>query len=103
MEDSELAKDLRKRLPRQAKLHDKMKARERRKLTTTSESAGAMSDHTATGSDSRTTQFEPSTQVMKDRHLHRDKGSGGKWMQGQDSKGSVRRNKYGDIVYDDVK
>lgn len=87
MENSELAERMRKRLPKQARLYDKKKG-----LSTGAETP----TYTVTGEQS---------QNQEERQLRvgvYDKDSAsGDWMQRQDNKRALRRNKYGDIVYDD--
>lgn len=99
MEDSELANKLRKKLPRQAKLHDK-KTRGQLLIPNETESGNDSVSEPA----SWTTHLESSREGRGRSHYDDDRtgsSSGSEWMQRQDSKGSVRKNKYGDIVVDD--
>ena len=93
MEDSELAEKLRKKLPRQARLYDKRKA-----LTSNDLGSGA---RTTMGQ-----QLEsPQRQQGRDKYGGVDdrerSALSGEWMQRQNDKRAIRRNKYGDIVFDD--
>ena len=108
MEDSKLAEKLRKRLPKQAGRYDRQKAlrisRNKR-------------DDSTTATDDRTTVAEAPPYAFTEKHVEslrdgresRVGGSGdrsrdsasGEWMQRQDDKRAVRKNKYGDIVFDD--
>ena len=98
MEDSELANKLRKKLPRQAKLYDK----NREKTTSATSSKGTGSD-TLSEPTSRAAHVESSSEerVRASDNRRYGTGSSSEWMQRQDSKGSVRKNKYGDIIFDD--
>ena len=109
IEDSELAEKLRKKLPRQAGRYDRQKAL-RTSRTKKDDSTTATVDRTPTTvSDTPPYAFtgehvESSWQGRESRGGGGggggDSGSG-EWMQRQDDKRAVRRNKYGDIVYDD--
>ena len=94
MEDSELANKLRKKLPRQAKLHDKNKMREK----TTSAESDPLSEPTSQAAHVESSSEE---RVRANDNRRYGTGSSSEWMQRQDSKGSVRKNKYGDIIFDD--
>lgn len=100
MEDSKLAEKLRKSLPKQARLYDKRKAL-RSSSPTTREDKGTTDDVT------RIRELDPvqsEQEKMYDVGGHSSTSSSGEWMQRQDSKRAVRRNKYGDPVFeDDVK
>ena len=106
LEDSELAAKLRKSLPRQAREYDLKKTREssiRSRETSSSGTEGVAV------TDNSTTREVRSQWVDKGWGMEGRRGSGGRgevrdggeWMERQDNRRAVRRNKYGDIVFDD--
>lgn len=104
MENSELAEKLRKRLPKQASRYDKKKAL-RTSRTTKDDSTTGTSDRTLTTVSEAPPYAFTGKHVESSREKRESHAGGGggdrEWMQRQDDKRAVRKNKYGDIVYDD--
>lgn len=87
MEGSELAEKLRKSLPKQAELYDRRKALR---------SSSPTRDDTIPNRELQPVQSE-----QYNVGGHSNVTPSGDWMQRQDSKRALRRNKYGDPVFDD--
>lgn len=91
MEDSELAEKLRKSLPKQARLYDKKKA-----LRNSSPTRDDTTPNRRLGGGGEPVQSE-----QYSAGGHSSASPSGEWMQRQDSKRTLRRNQYGDPVFDD--
>jgi hypothetical protein len=107
LEDSELAGKLRKSLPRQARRYDQKRARERSSMTRGREistSSNAAEGDMASGEATRR-RVDMSQWAGQGREREGKGGGGGDgdgvWMERQDRGRGVRRNKYGDVIFDD--
>ena len=111
MEDSQLAQKIRKSMPSQAQRYDK---RRRVKTSRTTDNQSP-ADSASTEASSNAEERSGSSWSVEREEYRGETGAGssggtgagnsgsGEWMQRQDDKRAVRRNKYGDIVFDDVK
>lgn len=86
MEGSELAEKLRKSLPKQAEQYDRRKA---------------LRNSSPTREDSTPNELQPVQSEQYNVGGHSNVSPSGDWIQRQDSKRPLRRNKYGDLVFDD--
>ena len=112
MEDSELAEKLRKSLPRKARIYDRKKRKALEKSTdrkarevvsmTTSERTDSV-PYTGHGIGQQCETSHSLRGGYSEGVNDRDSSGsgGGDWMERQDKKGAVRRNKYGDIIFED--
>ena len=102
-EDSQLAQKIRKSMPSQAQRYDKRR-RFKTSITTDNQSP---TDSASTEAPSYAEEQSGSSWDVEREEYRGGTGAGnsgsGEWMQRQDDKRAVRRNKYGDIVFNDVK
>ena len=100
LEDSELAGKLRKSLPRQARRFDQKRARESSSMTR-GRAEGDMASSEATRRRVDMSQWAGQDRGREGKGGGGGDGDGGALMERQDKGRGVRKNKYGDVIFDD--